>query len=78
MNDEEAIRRGHDARKALEVLEPVFDEMIQSTVNKMLQSEVPDEVLRLQAYAKAIATARKTLRSHVTNGEATEKLAAKR
>lgn len=68
MNDEEAIRRGQEAARALQYLTPVLDDMTTRAMSALL-SAGPDDVLARQLYAKAIHEVRKTIEGHVRAGE---------
>ena len=77
MNDEESARLGREAERALQVLDPVFDKLIEGAVKSLLEAEAPDEVLRLQHYARALKEARNTIGGMVRAGRYVETLAAK-
>lgn len=68
MNDEETIRRGHEAARALQVLAPVFDILNEKALAALLEA-TPEEVLQRQLYAKALAEVKKTIEGHVRQGE---------
>lgn len=78
MNDEQAIRRGHDTRAALEVVGPVLDAMLAKATDALLAASEPKDVIQCQSYAKAVSDLKKTLLRHVTDGVNAEALAVKR
>jgi hypothetical protein len=68
MNDEQTIRRGQQARQAMDYLGPVLDGLTDKAVADLLNAG-PDYVLQRQLYAKALAEVRKTIEAHVRDGE---------
>lgn len=78
MNDEQAIRRGHDTRAALDVIGPVLDDMLRKATDALLEATDDQTVIQCQNRAKAISDLRKTLLRHVTDGVNAEALAVKR
>ena len=68
MNDEQAVRRGQEADRALQYLSPVLDDLTTKAIAELLMSG-PDEVLARQLYAKALTDVRKTIEGHVRAGE---------
>lgn len=76
MNDEQTAHRAQMARQALDVVGPLFEAELAETIKAMIEAPA-DEVLHLQAYARALNKAQTTLRKYVNDGEYAKLLAAR-
>lgn len=68
MNDEQAVRRGQEAARALQYLAPVLDDLSAKAMTDLLEAG-PEDVLAAQLYAKALSAVRKTIEGHIRAGE---------
>lgn len=68
MTDEEAVRRGQETARAMQVVGPVLDTMIAKATTELLAAS-PDVVLQRQLYARALADVKRTLEGHIKAGE---------
>lgn len=75
MTDEETVRRGQEASRALQYLAPVLDRMSSDAMFALLNAPA-DALVERQAYAKALAEVKKTIEGHVRDGEYAARVAS--
>ena len=68
MTDEEAVRRGQETARAMQVVGPVLDALIAKATTELLAAS-PDVVLQRQIYARALADVKGSLEKHIRDGE---------
>lgn len=68
MTDEEAVRRGQETARAMQVVGPVLDALIAKATTELLAAS-PDVVLQRQLYARALADVKGALEKHIRDGE---------